>query len=294
VLVLGDSYTEALQVGDGQTYCAKLEARLTRRLGREVWVGNAARSGREAADYLYYLPAYAQRFRPDLMVVAFTPGDFQLSAEGVLVGNTARFDPSAREADALSVHLPKMGPGGTVVAIQGLLNHPAPHGLREALPTTGALGVLRGLLHHSGLVTYSTHRVGALVRAGQGRYEEQTRKARIASVKELERYLACLRSSAGVPILVANLVPDHAFYSFPYRAQEERLGKAAKRLGIPFVSTARQFREHFTATGTPGNGFDWNVDGPGFGHLNPAGHALVAQALESPAAAVLMQEKQSR
>jgi hypothetical protein len=72
VLVLGDSFMEALQVSFEQSFPSLLEAGLRERTGRNVEVINLSVSGWGQDDQLAYLRKYGLAYEPDLILVAMT------------------------------------------------------------------------------------------------------------------------------------------------------------------------------------------------------------------------------
>lgn len=72
VLVLGDSFMEALQVRFEQAFPSVLEGKLNQVSLQQVEVINAAVSGWGTDDQLTYLSRYAIRFQPDLILVGMT------------------------------------------------------------------------------------------------------------------------------------------------------------------------------------------------------------------------------
>jgi hypothetical protein len=72
ILVLGDSFMEALQVAFEESLPSLLEARLSERTGRRVEVLNGSTSGWGTDDEVIYLERYGTRFQPDLVLVAMT------------------------------------------------------------------------------------------------------------------------------------------------------------------------------------------------------------------------------
>jgi len=72
VLVLGDSFMEALQVAFQDSFPSLLESALRDKLGREVEVINLAVSGWSQDDQLAYLRKHGLGYRPDLVLVAMT------------------------------------------------------------------------------------------------------------------------------------------------------------------------------------------------------------------------------
>jgi hypothetical protein len=79
VLVLGNSFTEALQVDDDEVFTSILEQRL-RRGWIQTTVLNAGRSGASAADYAAFAPRDKSVFHPRWTVIQLTPEDLAASA----------------------------------------------------------------------------------------------------------------------------------------------------------------------------------------------------------------------
>jgi hypothetical protein len=72
ILVLGDSFMEALQVPFEQSFPSLLERELARATGRRVEVVNASVSGWGTDDELQYLTTYGLDWNADLVLVAVT------------------------------------------------------------------------------------------------------------------------------------------------------------------------------------------------------------------------------
>lgn len=72
ILVLGDSFMEALQVEFEESLPSLLESGLSERTGRAIEVINGGTSGWGTDDEVTYLERYGIRFRPDLVLIAFT------------------------------------------------------------------------------------------------------------------------------------------------------------------------------------------------------------------------------
>jgi hypothetical protein len=98
VLVLGDSFIEALQVPFDESFTSLLEQELAGRAPGRVEVMNASVSGWGTDDELRYLTRYGRRFRPDLIIVAMTLYNdindnlrerFHTVRDGTLVNKTA-------------------------------------------------------------------------------------------------------------------------------------------------------------------------------------------------------------
>jgi hypothetical protein len=72
ILVLGDSFMEALQVPLEDSFPRLLEERLRTLSGRHVEVMSGAVSGWGTDDHLEYLTRYGVKFNPDLILIAMT------------------------------------------------------------------------------------------------------------------------------------------------------------------------------------------------------------------------------
>lgn len=75
LMVLGDSHTEALQVGDDFKFVSVAETAL-RRKGYDYDLHNLGRSGLAMADYVSWIPPYKEIFRPKAIAVQLQVGDF--------------------------------------------------------------------------------------------------------------------------------------------------------------------------------------------------------------------------
>lgn len=82
VLVLGDSFMEAVQVSDGETFADRLRALLESQLDRPVEVVNAGVSGFGTDQQLLWLREEGVKYAPDLVLLAVYPhNDFMNNAE---------------------------------------------------------------------------------------------------------------------------------------------------------------------------------------------------------------------
>jgi len=82
VLLLGDSFVEALQVNDAETYGEQLRALLEAELGQPVEVVNAGVSGFGTDQELLWLREEGVKYAPDLVLLAVYPhNDFMNNAE---------------------------------------------------------------------------------------------------------------------------------------------------------------------------------------------------------------------
>lgn len=108
VLLLGDSYVEGLRVPLEQTFGKVLEAQLNADAGPDLRyeVINAGVSGWGTDQQLLWFRSEGFKYRPDLVVLAFFPGnDFQNVSEALEVANMGRIQKPFfhREGDELKL-----------------------------------------------------------------------------------------------------------------------------------------------------------------------------------------------
>ena len=106
ILVLGDSFTEALQVNDSEVYTAQLEARLSDG-GVSIPVLNAGASGYSMADYGALAPVYKTLFQPAWVIVQFADKDVM---EEAWDGAGARFEQASADKPLSVVGVPPKPP----------------------------------------------------------------------------------------------------------------------------------------------------------------------------------------
>jgi hypothetical protein len=274
IIFLGDSFCVAEAVNDEQTYCARVEGELQRRLREPIWVGNCGRISLDAGDFLYYLPGYERQFHPDLIVITYNLSDFRVSNHRIS-GIIAEFDPAAPAGAGLVVH------PTSEAKEHNLLDRRIPAPLR---------GVGHALIDGSSLALYGAARVYALGWKEAPDKKFITQDSQIASEEQMEKYLGSLAVLTHTPVVCAYIRPWSPIWGINNHLDDvtiRRLQQAAARVGIPLIDTGPDFIRYFRRTGQPANGFANTIDGPGTGHLNPAGHELVAHALAGPIARLL-------
>jgi hypothetical protein len=265
LVVMGDSFCEAEQVNDNQTYSARLESELSRRLPQDVWVGNCGRRALKAADFLYYLPAFERKFHPELIVITYDFDDFRISNHR-MVGSVAQFDPAAALGDGLIA--PSPSASGEDMLLERNLPGPA-----------ARLG--HYLIDHSGLALYGAarfHTVHWRLRLT----DDITQVDEIATVGEMERYFAAMIALSKTPIACAFIAPYNPVWGLRNhfaKITEQHLKIATARLKIPFIDSSAAFRQYVARTGQPANGAANTILGPGIGHLNPDGHRIMAETM---------------
>jgi hypothetical protein len=267
VLLLGDSFTEALQVPFEASLPSLLEQGLAERTGKRVEVVNAGVSGWGTDDELRYLTQYGLRYHPDLVVVAMTlhndisdnlRQDWHTVRNGALVEKPVRPMSSARFA---------------VVQLKAFL------ATRSQLYQLG-----RRVWHRGEIKQVATQLRSHVVQL----FVEPTPQKIAEGLVLTSHELVAIRDAAGASgaRVAAVLLPiryqlsDSMFADFVKSAgvpvQEMRIGKPqqlvtqmAESLGIPVIDLLPRFRRWTTDSSAPLY-LEWD------GHWNEAGHRLAA------------------
>ncbi len=251
-LVLGDSFTEALQVVREKNFCSLTEKRL-----QEVAIVNAARSGLSPVHYPVIANRITKVVRPDMIILVLTTGDSNDIQSGNFVVLRDHED--------------------NVTQIQ----------LREKRLSRARI-ILEPLLARSAMATHLVSRLRQLhfdlpfplVRSVMAVPSKESN-----DIPDNTVILKLIFSEIqGIAPLRVIYIPD-----LEYRANNiAKQTKASKRFyntinkvtyeaGIPFMSALPMLIETYRANGQPPVGFhNSNITS---GHLNERGHEAVATAL---------------
>ena len=256
VLVLGNSFTEALQVSRAENFTSQLEAHVP---GLDAV--NGARSAMGPAHYPVVADRLVAPLAPDALVVALGAGDLDH-----LLGP---------QTDA------RRTPDGALAAVE--LVPEAKDALKAAFEP---------LLSRSALATYLMRRYKSVVMGwvdgaraltdGDAAVAAPPPPPELDTAEATERLAFVLTAlTRNGPVLVLD-VPELRYQ--PARQVESAAPAvsavyraAAARAGARYVDAGPELVAAYRATGRPGHGFD-DVQ-PGYGHLNAEGHAAVARAL---------------
>ena len=296
IAVLGDSYSEAMQVPVQAAYWAQLPAQLAAcgfRRGREIEVLNFGVAGFGTAQQLLLLESVALRYRPDLVLLQFTNGNdvrnnsfaleeekqrpfFGLDARGRLrVDDSFAASPAhLRRASLSSTLLRKASDRSRVVQLLRAVSqapllsraHAGADAVEAGLETAVLAAPRSALWEDAWRITEAliarTHELAA--RNGAAMLLVTVPYA--VQVHPERRVRESLQAKLGVPDL---------FYP------DRRLAAFAGKRGLPALALAPEMLRLAEAKGVALHGFK-NAQ-PGFGHWNEQGHAaaaaLIAQKL---------------
>jgi hypothetical protein len=270
VLLLGDSFMEALQVPFEASLPSLLERGLVERTGRRVEVVNAGVSGWGTDDELRYLTRYGLRYQPDLVLVAMTLHN-DISDNLREEWHTLR--------DGVLVEQP-------VVPMSSLRYKTAQ--LKAFIATHFQLYQLWRKVRHRGEIRQIGRQLNSHV---VQLFHEPTPEKIAIGVELTDHLLAAIRdttraSGGHVAVVLLPLkyqLSDSTFARFVQSAgmpaQAMQIGKPQQMitritdsLGIPVIDLLPRFR-HWTADSAAPLYLEWD------GHWNEAGHRLAAEVV---------------
>ncbi len=251
VLVLGDSFSEATQVPQRKNFSRFLERKLSE--GSDKWqVINCGIAGSSVANYLYYGAAYLETFDPEWTVVQVSESDFSKDA----------FDPTKE------IRLVRDEQTGEVRPVRTANN--------------SARDLKNQIVSFSPFTAFAYEKLKSYWRAG-GEADVRTPGGEKSEMGgELHRILAELKAIFGsrlvileipdIPMVVCDAKPLADENSFTSKLKAE-----CGDLDIRIANPRAEFVESIQLGKVFPTGFA-NTR-PGKGHLNVAGHRLVAEVL---------------
>ncbi len=260
LLVLGDSFTEALMIDDDRVFTQVLEARLAT-AGAPLQVANAGRSGGSPADYVALAPFYRERLAPRWTVIQLRAPDLEGDA-----------------FDASKTHFAEDADGRLAV-------------VEVARPPSRFNRALAPLRSHSALVSFGSVRMkefasaaadeAPLFRATRRRAPPPPRDWPVSAQLE-----AMAEAFAGRVTFL--FLPDYdARDPAHVDAIERTVSDLCAARGWSCASLRDAFPD-FAATRTSPYGFPNSAFNSG--HMNEAGHAAAAAVLETELRRVLARD----
>lgn len=270
VLFLGDSLTEAFQVGSPRTFAALVPERVStaRRSVRGV---NAGHSGDSPATYVGLSDWYQAEFRPRVTVVQLSDADF---AEAFDASNSAFY---LRRTDSGSFEVVR---GSSFRSANPLLQR------FPALSVAMDVPVLRLGAENVRKIAEQRKVASPFRPASAVAHDDTGGKVDIPDPREIDWVVREL--SARYDHVVLLYLPERDWLNGPTdaSAEEAEVSRAARRYGVRLVD----MRDAFSASAREGRmpvGFANTT--PGIGHLNSTGHELAADALAPVVAEELSQ-----
>lgn len=250
ILVLGDSFTQAIQVSDQAMFTRQLQERL----GDRSEVINDGRSGTSPAYYLAQAEFNKETFEPDWVIIQLNQGDFTTDpfdsqTNFYFVKTETGFELKKNEAYVSSNPITSR-----FAQFQKMLN----------------FSVARVLVERLAKLEARPAKTPPQPSATEAAEQLKTQGALITWVVcELKEHY---------PKLILLYIPTIDYFGDQAQSSVElQLTQAARAKGVPFVSVHQDYIDAFQTDRRVAHGFD-NTQ-PGLGHINALGHALLAERL---------------
>jgi hypothetical protein len=257
VLVLGDSFTEALQVGDDQVFTA-LAGQQLRDDKLEVAILNAGMAGLAPSDYAYLAPRHLRVFRPAWTIIELTDHDLE--------GDS--WDPS-------KIHFAFDSAGQLLLDHAAASKDPNTSLVRRFYERlTDRIALIRFVRLRLRDFAEGFAKEPPLFRAGAGASHKVAGSHQSADRVKLE--VAQLRAAYGnrlTLLLVSTFDPSRPSTPSP---TEQRLLDAAAELNVRLVTNRSGYPELARAGRAP---FGFANSAFNVGHMNSLGHEVTSRVL---------------
>lgn len=259
VLVIGDSFTESLQVDDDQTFTALTNERL-RRDHTDVEALNVGMAGLAPSDYVYQAPRHKRDFRASWTVVVLSDHDLE-----------------GDSWDGAKVHFVVDSNGNIVLRQPAVSKDPNASVARR---------IYEFLTDHIALVRFSRLRMHdfalgvedepPLFRGGRPRPPTPPRPA--APLDRVRLEVAQLKAAYDGRLTILHLSTFDPARPTTATITESRLIEAATLLGVRVITT----RDGYPALAAAGRApFGFANSAFNAGHMNALGHQVASRALTS-------------
>jgi lysophospholipase L1-like esterase len=259
VVVLGDSFTEALQVSNDQKFVSVAEDILHER-GLKMDLHNLGASGRSIADYVYMAPFVRATYSPEIVVVQLSEADF-----------TESFELSRQNFFARS--------GASIELIHNKDYYSIDQNLRNMISSTG----LGSLAIYKLTPVVKEQRLRLAKAAGQDQFAAaQLTAADGLNSNEIKMQINLLKEAypdSQVLFLVIPNIPTLQGVDLALKSESDALLVETMNefSDPPLLYPRDEFAELYTAHKKFPRGFSNTL--PNYGHLNSDGHFAVGAAL---------------
>jgi lysophospholipase L1-like esterase len=303
VLLLGDSFTEGMQVALEKTFAKRLEAKLEDR-GREIEVINAGFSGFGTDNELLFFTSEGERYQPDLVLLAFSTANDVIENSDTLYRRMYADAPLGAPAKP---HFRLRRDGSLQLDARAARRHWEEFEARRSSLIGRALMALEENLHlvrlaesviwrpskpHDAAQVVRSTAAGIYATARSPRWDHAWALTRVL-LQELRREVegrGAIFATAVIPAKEAvsplawqnqlAFSPGLRDRTFDLEQPTNMIVSFLKQEQIPHVDLLPALRSHLRVTGRTGY-FPWDV------HLDEEGHELVADALTELVAARL-------
>ena len=259
VLVMGDSFTQAAQVSDEETFVMQTQRNLDEQ-GGDAAVWNAGSSGLSPSAYIGVAPQYREMLNPDTTVIQLNTLDFRED----------RIDKS---------RVYWVEDTGDDFKLQ-----------KNKDNATGALGPKKlqkipGFVPAFGLLRKSSLFQTVLANASKGpeapKGKQVKKGVKVSDEQVVARYVrwAVTEMNKAYPGLVLVYVPTIDYYDLTAKppSDEPGLERVCQEMGVPLINLRSSYIDHYRRTGEVPHGFSNTT--PGAGHINALGHRILGAEL---------------
>jgi hypothetical protein len=257
ILVLGDSYTEGIQVNDDSLYTMKLEKSLREKYDEDISIVNGGRSGASPANYVYLSQFYNSQVNSDYTVIQINDADWVSD----IFNKNQNFYIKEESGN-----------------FQVLFNN-----YISSSPVLSRFPQLSFLLkfNNSALLNYiniKLKKINQSKSSGEMKTSEKTVDAK--DIEEASDWII-KELKARYSNIIFLYIPtiDYNNYSTEYTPIEELINAKCDKYGIDFIDVRKEFINHYIQCKQPAYGFNNSI--PGIGHMNAIGHSIVANKLEA-------------
>jgi hypothetical protein len=257
ILALGDSYTEAFQVDESNTYTQILEEELKSKTSKKLNVINAGRSGGSPAHYIHLSNFYNKNINQDYTIIQLNDDDFKVD----MLDTTRNFYVIKDENENFITVFNRNFQSANVL----LQKFPQFKGLLEfSVLRVGADKAQKLLSSPTEVVSKSS-----VVTSGDDSDENDLLvKWTVESLKK--------KYSNVVIVYLPTINYEDIKNSKPTDI-EKLLEKYCDLNEVGVINMRQHYIDYYSRFKTPSNGF--NNTAPGSGHINKWGHRLVGEQL---------------
>lgn len=258
ILVLGDSYTEAAQLFKNKTYTALLERMLNSNGNdKSIRVLNFGMSGHSPAYYLQFADYYNELVSPDYVVIQVNDGDF--SSDLMNTNNDKALYIASGDTDyKIMMNASKFNASSKII---------------QKYPRLGfitSISTIRMAKEKLAMLLSPANTVNASYSSIQAKADYKTEEIMDWTLRQFKQKYTN----------VSFLYLPSIDYGNPETESHiaELLNRYAAKYDFPVFNMTSDFTSYYKQTRQPVHGF--HNTSPGEGHMNEAGHELVARRLD--------------
>jgi len=257
IIILGDSYTEGVQVNDQETFSSLLNKKLNDDYIKKTSVINAGRSGASPADYIHLADFYNE-LKPDYVVVQVNDNDFKID----MLNENKPFTVIKSNSKFKTNHNVDFGSTNPLTQ-----KFPQLEPITEISTVRVGFKKIQQLLNSN---SDSTAVEDSSQISNKKKEQDNLEELISFSVKQLkEKY----------PNLVLLYLPDINYSELNAKDTEiaSLLKKYSRMYSVDIIDMKEDFMNSYKNTNQPVHGFNNTI--PGEGHINNVGHQLVSDKL---------------